>query len=319
MMKNYAKRIISVLCVLPAVSMIFVGCRYNHDESGSVHVADDPSQMPDIVFFNIIDYKASAPDGEYESAMTFYDKNGNHYVTNADYGSYICGLRYEELISEYATGNLDDKITLHTSCDVNELFENYQKLCALSQNKDCEIVYPEMIPAVEANEEFWYGFYYDGAGELHALKIHERGAGGDYEANDERANEIYDWYIATFRAPSEMIAYITNFDSDRNMYVDAVEWVEIPGSRAAELGLQEEDGPSGFYIYNPDSVRQRFTLSEDCNITVLDWQNSYEPLKISAEDFITVLQERGEQNNFIPYTLKTANGEITEISEHYVP
>ena len=212
-MKYDVNRIMIILCLLLTVSTISVGCGYDHDGSSSAHVADDPSQMPDIVFFNMINYKESAPDGQYESAMTFYDKNGNHYVTDAAYGSYICGLKYEELISEYASGNLDDKIVFHTSCDVDELFANYQKLCELSQNKDCRILYPEAVPAVEANEEFWYGLYYDKAGELHALKIHERGAGGNYEANDERANEIYDWYIGTFNREdvSAMGKVLSNF------------------------------------------------------------------------------------------------------------
>ena len=40
---------------------------------------------------------------------------------------------------------------------------------------------------------------------------------------------------------------------------------------------------------------------------------------ISVDDFITVLQERGEQNTSIPYSLEIANGKITKISEHYVP
>ena len=54
-------------------------------------------------------------------------------------------------------------------------------------------------------------------------------------------------------------------------------------------------------------------------ITVLDWQNSYESKIISVDDFAAVLHERGEQNNFIPYSFKITNGTITEISEHYVP
>lgn len=83
-----------ILCVL-FISVWLCAC--GKEESNSAHTADDPSQMPDIVFLNIIDYKASAPDGEYESAMTFYDKNGNHYVTDAAYGSYICGLKYYTL------------------------------------------------------------------------------------------------------------------------------------------------------------------------------------------------------------------------------
>lgn len=197
-MKLVHRKLLAI--ILPAILVL---CACGKEGSNVVHTINDPSQMPDIVFFNIINYKASAPDGEYESAMTFYDKNGNHYVSDNSYGSYICGLKYEELISEYAAGNLDDKITFHTTCDVNELFENYQKLCELSHNKDYEILYPEAVPAVEANEEFWYGLYYDKAGELHAWKIHERGAGGDYEANDERANEIYNWYIGTFQKQTD--------------------------------------------------------------------------------------------------------------------
>ena len=117
---------------------------------------------------------------------------------------------------------------------------------------------------------------------------------------------------------SEILAYIIDFDAD-NIGVDAIEWVTVPSSRAGELGINEEDGPSGFYIYNPDTSTEQFTLSTDCMITVLEWQNSYEPKIISADDFIAVLQERGEQNNFIPYFFKVTNGTITEISEHYVP
>ena len=119
-------------------------------------------------------------------------------------------------------------------------------------------------------------------------------------------------------AESEMLAYITDFDTDK-ISIDVVEWVTVPSSRANELGIKEEDGPSGFYIYNPDTLTEQFTLSADCTITVLDWQNSFEREIISADNFITVLQERGEQNAFIPYILEIANGKITKISEHYVP
>ena len=117
---------------------------------------------------------------------------------------------------------------------------------------------------------------------------------------------------------SEILAYITGFDTDK-ISIDVIEWVTVPSSRADELGIKEEDEPSGFYIYNPDILTEQFTLSADCTITVLDWQNSFEPKTISAEQFDAVLKERGEQNNLIPYTFKVTNGVITEISEHYVP
>ena len=155
--------------------------------------------MPDIVFMNIVDYTEIAQEGEMQHAITFYDKSGNHYVSDDSYGSYICGLQYEELLGQYAAGELDDKIILHTTCDVDELFENYKKLCEVSQNKEYEILYPEAVPAVESIKIKWYGLYYDKSGELHVLEIHEKQYGMDFEANDERANEIYDWYIGTFQ------------------------------------------------------------------------------------------------------------------------
>lgn len=119
-------------------------------------------------------------------------------------------------------------------------------------------------------------------------------------------------------AESEILAYITDIDTDK-ISIDAVEWVTVPSSRADELGIKEEDGPSGFYIYNPDTLIDQFTLSADCTITILDWQNSFEPQTISVDNFIAVLQERGEQNTSIPYSLEIVNGKITKISEHYVP
>ena len=172
-------------------ALLLTGCGNN--------AVGDPSQMPDIVFMSIVDYTEIMQEGEMQYAITFYDKNGNHYVSDDSYGSYICGLQYEELVGQYAAGELDDKIILHTTCDVDELFENYKKLCEVSQNKDYEILYPEAVPAVESIKIKWYGLYYDKSGELHVLEIHEKQYGMDFEANDERANEIYDWYIGTFQ------------------------------------------------------------------------------------------------------------------------
>ena len=189
-------RKIESIFVVVIISVILLSCGFDKESSTAARTIDDPSQMPDIVFFNIINYIESTQDVEYESAMTFYDKNGNHYISD---DSYVIGLKYEELISEYAAGELDDKITFHTTCDVDELFENYRKLCEVSKNKEFGILYPEAVPAVMANKEYWYGLYYDKTGALQPVKIHEKGEGGHYESNDDRANEIYDWYIGTFQ------------------------------------------------------------------------------------------------------------------------
>lgn len=114
----------------------------------------------------------------------------------------------------------------------------------------------------------------------------------------------------------ENMAYIIDFDGN-SIELDVVEWVMIPSSRAEELGLGEDDGPSGFFVYNPDTSTERFALAKDCKITVLD--TPYQLLTVATEDFISILQERGEKNEFTPYSFEITNGEITQIREKYVP
>ena len=138
-------------------------------------------------------------------------------------------------------------------------------------------------------------------------------AGADM--NSETGNSDSD---ADTDSAAAFMAYITDFSTD-TICADKIEWVTFPGSRAEELDLTEDDAPSGFYIYNPDTASEPFSLPADCRITILDWENSYTPLQVSAEEFYSVLKERGGLNSGIPYNLQTAGNKITEISEHYVP
>ena len=146
--------------------------------------------LPDIVFFNVIDYYGS----ENEQAITFYDSKGNHY-TSTD--SYVCHLDLQSLVTEYGEGKLVDKINYHTSCDIDELLDNYSKLCELGKD-GCQIVYPNITLDYEADRFEWYGLYYDQNGKLDHVLLHVRNAEGDHFADDERANEIYRWYLSTF-------------------------------------------------------------------------------------------------------------------------
>lgn len=130
-------------------------------------------------------------------------------------------------------------------------------------------------------------------------------------ANQETNIEAEDDY-------PEYMAYITDFDND-NIRLDPIEWVQVPSDRADELGISDEDAPNGFYIYNPDFSADQYTIAKSCKIIVLDWENSFQPVEISKKEFITVLQERGEHNTYIPYLFEITDGKITEIYEHYVP
>lgn len=116
----------------------------------------------------------------------------------------------------------------------------------------------------------------------------------------------------------EFMAYIRAC-GDGQIGVDEVEWVEIPSSRAEELNITLDDAPSGFSVYNPEVFVKNYPLAAACKIQVLDWHDSYVPIEISAEQLAAVLTERGEMNDVIPYEFVMKNGEVTEITEHYVP
>lgn len=186
----------NIIIYITILFMIFLtGCGLWGDKT-CARTINNPSEMPEIVFLNENDYRDVAEDGGKLCAITFYDKFGNHYISE---DPYVCGLPYAEMVKEYAAGNLDDKIEYHMSCEVDEIFENYKKLCQLSRSKKLGMDYPEQVPQVETHRGYWYGLYYDKNGEIQTILLHEYGMGTDYYANDERANEIYEWYLSTFK------------------------------------------------------------------------------------------------------------------------
>ena len=195
----------NVLIILICILTCMVGCgkKYegnsqNDGSSENAHLTiekEENSQLPDIVFMNTIMYAETSNDDEPESGITFYDKNGNHYISTDEY---VCSLDFEQLVQEYAEGKLSEKICYHTTCEIEELVKNYDKLCKLSED-GFEIVRPESGPDVLANYEVWYGLCYDQDGNLQVIKIHERDGHGDHYADDEQVNEIYEWYLGTFK------------------------------------------------------------------------------------------------------------------------
>lgn len=170
---------------------MLTGCG-NHEKAWP---PDDPAQMPGIVF--IVDYYyKTLPATQNQYAIRFYDKNGNYYGTD---NREVCGMSFEELVKAFENGELDGKITCYShTCDADELFTNYQKLCEVSKNNELDIVYPQAVSAVEEDLIQWYGLYYDREGEFQQIMIHEDEEESFY-TNDKQANEIYEWYEGTFQ------------------------------------------------------------------------------------------------------------------------
>lgn len=149
------------------------------------------SDMPDIVFISRDVYQWYDQDGNRMRSMTFRDKNGDIYSTD---NNDLCALPFDELIEKFISG--DERFTkLELNCDISELEENYRKICDIADNAAYDLEYPEALPAVEADTEYWYGLYYDDAGELCYVLFHKNECMTDIYANDDRANEVYEWYI----------------------------------------------------------------------------------------------------------------------------
>ncbi|MCM1214590.1 MAG: M56 family metallopeptidase [Lachnospiraceae bacterium] len=121
---------------------------------------------------------------------------------------------------------------------------------------------------------------------------------------------------STDAANAERLVYIENFDG-KTLAFDEVEWVEVPGERAVELGLTEDDAPSGFSVYNEDAETEELNLADNCVCTLLDWIGNYAEMQVTPEELAEILTQRDAPG--IPYHLTVEGNEITGISEQYVP
>ena len=130
-------------------------------------------------------------------------------------------------------------------------------------------------------------------------------------------SDTYNMYYELEYSNTPRILYYVRSVSERNLTVDAVEWVDVPSSRFAELGLNENDTASGFLLYNAEEKPETFALSDDCICTVLDWTGNYEQRDVTVEELLQLLTER--EGMEIPYELTIEGDEIIAFSEQYVP
>lgn len=175
------------LILLSLVFVFLTGCGNNQQE------------VPAIVFMCDMDFSRIASEGDpVEYVVTFVDKNGNQYIST---DSSIYEMRSERLVAEYAEGNLEGKLELRNTCDVNTLMEKYKMLQKVASNKKYEIIEPddmELLPDVESEVINWYGLLYDKDGTLNRIHLHCVDRTRHNYSNDDRANEIYEWYVEAF-------------------------------------------------------------------------------------------------------------------------
>ena len=130
-------------------------------------------------------------------------------------------------------------------------------------------------------------------------------------------SDTYNIYYELEDGNTPRILYYIRSMEGLSLTVDAVEWVDVPGSRFAELGLDEKNAGSGFLLYNEEEKPETYALAEDCICTVLDWTGDYKQRDVTVEELLQILTER--EGMEIPYNLTIVDDEIIAFSEQYVP
>lgn len=162
--------------------------------AGCSNKSDYEEQLPEIVFICDVDYSQIRSEGETQYITTFFDKNGNLYITS---DPAVCTLGFKELVEKYSRGDLDGKIELLKSCDSSLIEDNYRKLREAALNEDVSIEYPDLLPDVQSVRTNWYGIIYGDDGNLESFILHSKYRMGDYYSKSDIVNSIYEWYIET--------------------------------------------------------------------------------------------------------------------------
>ena len=179
----------SFLCFI--LMILLIGCISDKNTNHYARTIYKLEDMPEIVFLCFSEDSEIVKEEDAAYKIIFYDNKGNIYFSD---DPEVCLAGYKNMIKALPEGKYDEKITLIGTCKVNELFKNYRKLCKISRVENYEVIYPMEVGFDFGPEMQWAGIYYSKGGELEYLTLHERADGGDYETNDERATEIYEWF-----------------------------------------------------------------------------------------------------------------------------
>ncbi len=113
--------------------------------------------------------------------------------------------------------------------------------------------------------------------------------------------------------------YITACDGT-SVTLDEVEWINQEDTeRAAQLGLDPDSFPDGYYIYDEKpGVTTAYPLAEDCMFERIDWEGA-ESQKSNLAEFTEQIQTRQEDPEWFLYQLWIVNGKVQGVSECYRP
>jgi hypothetical protein len=186
-----------------------------------------------------------------------------------------------------------------------------------STQADVLAAFPEIDPSLQRLKANWYD------DETSGLSIYFRY--DDNEANPKVIDIITDEiYRRAFEFSIDGI--LKHFSTkDKTLTIDTVERV-TDEKRAEEIGVSEEFGNNGFYIYNPYETARVYTFTDSAVFELLDLDdegvsNGYKA--VSAEEFESWYMPRSAWTyvriEIQPDVVNRANDAVIRMSEQYVP
>ena len=121
---------------------------------------------------------------------------------------------------------------------------------------------------------------------------------------------------------SQYIAYVVEISSDmKQIDIDYVEWLTQKNmERLKELSIDSISLPNGFYIHNPNVNTYSFTLSDETEYYVLNWNELNgefdSPKSVTKEELIDYIDSLAYKPLF---NIFTKDGYVIKIEERYVP
>lgn len=203
----------------------------------------------------------------------------------------------------------------------------------LWEEKDMEPLDESQISfKIVMQEEYEIYFYLDG--EYASVYSEETTEKHRYYSIPEGAYESLVCYVLENgdriddEAPITEIGYITGFEESKFTQItfDPVEWITFEDTeRMKEVGLDEEDMPNGYYIYNPEIEEEIYPVDEDTEYRYIDWENAFDDgdelhtITTNGEEFCEHLKTYENSGAYIPFWVTVKNGILEAIEEQYVP
>lgn len=132
-----------------------------------------------------------------------------------------------------------------------------------------------------------------------------------------------DEYLNTYELNSRFGAFLRGHIpacEGTSVALDEVEWItQEDTDRAAQLGLDSDQFPNGYYIHDENpGMTIEYPLADNCIFDQVDWESAGSK-KIDRNEFMEQIKSQQGNSELFLYQLWVVNGTVRGISECYQP